>query len=155
MNFELESYDINYLKQYLKPYQIELIDKLLENNTSEEAIEKYLSANGPTNTIQFGGNGIERNPKPFNTKFREEFDKFICGHPDYKDFYPKVKEGTSIPVSAIISSIAAALGAKFGISAAMISPVIVLALSLLGTMSRRAYCSVRGYPINIEPEKKQ
>lgn len=55
MEFELESYDINILKKALKPYQISLIDSLLTNNTTDEAIEKYLTANGPDNTVQFGG----------------------------------------------------------------------------------------------------
>ena len=155
MEFELESYDINILKKALKPYQISLIDSLLTNNTTDEAIEKYLTANGPDNTVQFGGSEEKKDKHPFISTFRNEFDKFICGHPDYEKYYPKVKEGTSIQINALISAMSAAIGARIGISAAMISPVIVLALSLIGQMGRKTYCEIRGYPLKIIPEKSE
>lgn len=49
----------------------------------------------------------------------------------------------------------AAIGARIGISAAMISPVIVLALSLIGQMGRKTYCEIRGYPLKTIPEKSE
>ena len=154
MDFELESYDINVLNISLKPYQVQIIDDLLKNSTVEEAIEKFLTANGPTDTIQFGGIGDKKDKHPFIESFKNEFDKFICGDPEYENYYPKVKEGTGIPMQAIISGISAAIGAKMGINAAMISPVIVLSLSLLGTMGRKAYCKMKGFPVKVGPEEE-
>lgn len=155
MDFELESYDINVLKTSLKPYQVQIIDELLKSSTTEEAIEKYLTANGPSDTIQFGGTRSNKNKHLFIESFKNEFDKFICGDPEYESYYPKIKEGTSIQIQALISAISAAIGAKIGISAAMISPVIVLSLSLLGKMGRKAYCKMKGFPVEVGPKEEQ
>lgn len=151
MDFVIESYELDFLKKALKPYQVSIIDDLMTKYTVEDAIEKYLTANGPCNTVQFGGMGGNNN-HPFITNFKDEINKLICGHKDYEDFYSKIDKGTSIPIQALISAISAAIGAKIGINAAMISPVVVLCLSLVGKVGRNAYCKTKGYPLQIESQ---
>jgi hypothetical protein len=141
MNFELESYDIDELQKCLKPYQAKIIIELLKSNTPEQAIEIYLSAQGPTNTVPFGGSSASHDTKPFLNRFTDEFDKFICGHPDYSSFYTDLEKSSKSYSTSIISAISSAVGASLGLSAALITPVVVLSLSLLGTMGRKAYCA--------------
>jgi hypothetical protein len=145
MDFELESYDLNVLKNSLKTYQIKILDELMSKYDTEKAIEIYLSAHGPMNTVPFGGDSSCADTQPFLKRFKDEFDKFVCGHPDYEQFYPKVKATSANYSNIIIASISSAIGAKLGLSAAIISPVVVLSLSLLGTMGRKAYCANKGY----------
>lgn len=157
MEFELDNYDINTLKGNLKKYQIDIIEELLKENDVEKSIEIYLSANGPSTTIPFGGLPSQVNSKPFKDRFKEEFDKFICGHPDYAPFYPKLSKTAGNYSTLIISSISSAVGASLGLSAALISPAVVLALSLIGTMGRKAYCANKQHLLvtNAISEKKR
>ena len=108
MEFEFDDYDINHLKVNLKKYQISIIDELLKTNTADRAIEIYLSANGPSTTISFGGIPAITNSKPFTDRFKDEFDKFVCGHPDYSAFYPQVTKAAKNYTTMIIASISSA-----------------------------------------------
>ncbi|MGI6446826.1 MAG: hypothetical protein ACOX2I_14215 [Candidatus Ozemobacteraceae bacterium] len=141
MDFELDNYDYNSLKNCLKKYQVNILDEILKKNDMESAIEVYLSANGPSTTIPFGGQPSQENSKPFINRFKDEFDKFVCGHPDYAHLYPKVSKTAGNYSTMIVASISSALGATLGLSAALISPAVVLSLTLFGTMGRKAYCS--------------
>lgn len=121
----------------LKPYQRELIKNLVENYGEEVAIEKWLSANGPSDTIQFGGDG---NVEPFLQRFKDEFNKFICGHEDYKKERKEYETYGEEIRTMMVASIAGAIGAKIGIASAIISPIVVLSLYTVGKIGLNAYC---------------
>ena len=75
-------YELAELLTALKPYQAGAISELIEKHGEEEAAKLWLSANGPTDTQKFGGEG-SRYSEPFWDKFHEELRLVICGDKKY------------------------------------------------------------------------
>lgn len=123
----------------LKPYQTSSMAFLVENHDEEEAIKRWLSANGPTATIQFGGAG--NSPEPFFDRFKEEFRKFVCGDESYEKYREQLLAETPIAKSIYISCISAALGATLGYAATLLAPAVAVMLHIVGAMGVNAYCN--------------
>lgn len=121
----------------LKPYQREIITSLVKDYGEEDAIEKWLTANGPSEMVKFGGEG---NAKPFIDKFKIEMNKLICGHDDYKKERDEYKENGELVKSLLISSISSAIGSVIGVAGTVIAPVVVLTLYTVGKLGINAYC---------------
>ncbi|EOU1648715.1 MAG: hypothetical protein E7H79_01360 [Clostridium perfringens] len=137
---EIPNYELNEWLKELKPYQSEIVQELVDKYGVEEAIDKWILAKGPSNTVKFGGSGEESREK-FSKRYKNEINKFICGHPDYSDYrdeFGKINENAK---TAIVSTISAVIGSHLGVSGAILSPVIVLSLYLAGKMGVKAYCS--------------
>ncbi|GGG98772.1 hypothetical protein GCM10011416_16260 [Polaribacter pacificus] len=123
----------------LKVYQKNSIEQLVSEFGEEEAMEKWLSANGPKDNVPFGG--IQTNDsKPFLDKFKAEFKKFICNHPDYEEEHNKLNVESPVTKAIWISIISAALGATLGFAATLLAPVVAIMLSIVGKMGIKAYC---------------
>ncbi|NEW78733.1 MAG: hypothetical protein GZ086_04775 [Gelidibacter sp.] len=123
----------------LKAYQKNTIETLISEYGEEEAVEKWLSANGSKDNIPFGG--IQTNDtKPFLDKFKAEFKKFICNHPDYEEERKKLNMESPVAKAIWISVISAALGATLGFAATLLAPVVAIMLSIVGKMGLNAYC---------------
>lgn len=121
----------------LKKYQRDPLKNLVDEYGVEVAIDKCLFANGPSNTIKFGGQGEKRT---YKENFKIEVNKFICGHPDYqKDINELVQHG-EVAKTALIGSISAAVGAKLGIVSTVLVPATTLMLFTIGKMGINAYC---------------
>lgn len=123
----------------LKPYQRELITNLVDQYGVEEAINRWIIANGPANTVKFGGvaNGQDVS---FLDRFKDEINKFICGHPSYdkeREEYLNLNGGTK---AALVSALSSFLGDKLGASVTFIAPIVVLTLYLVAKMGKNAYC---------------
>lgn len=83
---EIESLSLNECYQYLKPYQRNIIEQLVEKYGIEKAAEEWINARGPMQTVTFGGVVEDaNNKKNYWNRFKNEFDKLICGHPDYQE----------------------------------------------------------------------
>ena len=136
---EIPSHPINEWISELKPYQSSSIFLLLETYEVEEVLQRWLSANGPTSTIQFGGNG--NSPVPFVDRFKEEFRKFICGDSSYDQYREKLLLESPVAKGMLISSISAALGATLGYAAALLAPAVAVMLHIVGAISVNAWCS--------------
>lgn len=120
----------------LKTYQKNSIETLITEYGEEVAVEKWLSANGPKDNIPFGG--VQSNDsKPFLDKFKTEFKKFICNHPDYEEERKKLNMESPVVKAIWISVISAALG----FAATLLAPVIAVMLSIVGKMGISAYCA--------------
>ncbi len=123
----------------LKVYQKKSIEKLVDEFGEEEAMGKWLSANGPKDNVPFGG--IQTNDsKPFLEKFKTEFKKFICNHPDYEEERKKLNVESPISKAIWISIISAALGATLGFAATLLAPAVAIMLSIVGKMGINAFC---------------
>jgi hypothetical protein len=146
MSFEVPNYSLEEWIGILKPYQKQAMDILLAANPHdlEKVAENYLSANGPTNTVPFGGAITDGNTKTFFNRFKAEFDKFVCGHEDYKQYYPQLEAKSADIRLLLVASISSAIGTVIGISGTLITPAIVLLLSIVGKMTRNAYCADKG-----------
>jgi len=123
----------------LKPYQSNSITMLVESHGYEEAIKRWLSANGPTSTIPFGGAG--NSPEPFFDRFKEEFRKFVCGDESYAKYREQILAETPIAKSIYISCISAALGATLGYAATLLAPAVAVMLHVVGAMGINAWCN--------------
>ena len=123
----------------LKPYQSSSMTFLIENYDAEEAIKRWLSANGPSSTIQFGGAG--NSPEPFFDRFKEEFRKFVCGDESYEKYRRQLLAETPIANTFYISCISAALGATLGYAATLLAPAVAVMLHIVGAMGVHAYCN--------------
>jgi len=143
MNFEIPNCTREEWMATIKPYQRDIITAMLASNSNdtEKTVAAYLSANGPENTKPFGGVVVDGSSKTFFDRFKDEFDKFVCGHNDYKQYYPKLETGTSNIQIMLVSSISAAIGSALGINASFLAPAVVLFLSVVGNMTRNAYCA--------------
>ncbi|MFD2599360.1 hypothetical protein ACFSQ3_10375 [Sphingobacterium corticis] len=123
----------------LKAYQKKSIEQLVDEFGEEEAMGKWLSANGPKDNVPFGG--IQTNDsKPFLDKFKTEFKKFVCNHPDYEEEREKLNIESPISKAIWISIISAALGATLGFAATLLAPVVAIMLSIIGKMGINAFC---------------
>lgn len=123
----------------LKQYQRNGIETLIENFGEEQAAEKWITSNGPTNNVPFGGE-VVRDTKPFFERFKAEFGKFICGHPDYEEYRKKLGTESPIIKSTYIAVISAALGATLGFTATLLAPAVAILLASVGKMGLNAYC---------------
>ncbi|MBS5787938.1 MAG: hypothetical protein KIC98_08505 [Clostridioides difficile] len=133
-------YELNEWLDELKPYQRNIVKNLVEKYGIEEAIDKWMIANGPESTVKFGGESNNTNEK-FSEKFKCEVNKFICGHPSYdkyRDEYSKISDSSK---TIAISSISSLIGSQLGVSATVLVPAVVLTLYLVGIMGKNAYCS--------------
>jgi len=137
-DFEIPVADIDEWLCVLKPYQISSLKTLIEESSLESAAEKWITAQGPSNTIMFGG---ERDTKPFWDNFKEEFRKFICDDESYIEERSALLAKTPVSKALMVSAISSAIGAKIGYAATLLAPAIVVLLYTIGKMSRNAYCN--------------
>lgn len=135
---EIPNYELDEWLSILKPYQRDIMTQLVSEYGEEKAIEKWLSASGPTSTVKFGGDG---NTKPFLDRYKIEINKLICGHPDYENERGEFNKENGKLKTVIVSSISSLIGSKLGVAATVLAPVIVLTLYTVGKMGVNAYCS--------------
>lgn len=137
---EVPNYELSEWLDVLKPYQGEIVKQLVEKYGAEEAIDRWISAKGPMNVVKFGGNGEDGREK-FAQRYKNEINKLICGHSDYSKErieFGKINESTR---ATIVSSLSSFIGSQLGVSGAILSPIIVLSLYLVGKAGVKAYCS--------------
>ena len=137
---EIPNVNISEWVAELKPYQSNSISLLLDTHTEEETIKLWLSANGPTANIPFGGANTPSSELFFD-RFKQEFRKFVCGDPAYESFREQLLAETPMAKSIYISTISAALGATFGYAATLLAPAVAIMLHLVGTMGINAWCN--------------
>ena len=138
---EIPKYELNEWIEVLKPYQQKIVLQLVNENGIEDAIDKWLEANGPCNTVKFGGVSENQGDK-FADRFKLEINKFICDHPSYEQYREEYSSFNSETKTVLVSSLSALLGSKLGVAASVLAPIVVLTLYLVGTMGKNAYCSV-------------
>ncbi|MBE7640976.1 hypothetical protein GUB10_11590 [Salegentibacter sp. BLCTC] len=137
---EIENIKLEDWLSELKNYQKTSIESLISNYGEDEAIVKWLSAEGPNDTVPFGGNNKKLDSEPFLNKFKDEFKKFICDHPDYSEERKKLKSQSNITNAIFISVISAALGATLGFAATLLAPAVAIMLAIVGRIGVNAYC---------------
>ncbi len=124
----------------LKKYQQDTFKQLVDLHGVEEATKLWISAQGPSSTVGFGG---ESNPQPFYDKFREEFRKLVCGDPAYEQVRQQLQREAPVVKNIYISMVSAALGASLGFTATLLAPAVAALLYLVGQMGLNAWCEVR------------
>jgi hypothetical protein len=150
--FDIPTKDLSFWLDGLKPYQRKDVLELIQIHGEEIAAEKWLSAYGFSNTIPFGG---QSDSKPFFAYFKEEFTKFICGHPDYEEQREKIKSQGEIVSAVTISYISIALSSKIGMTSALLSPAVALLLFTAGKIGLKAYCKTSNINLSKIGDKNE
>lgn len=131
--------DINEWIGEFEPYQTNTIASLLECHAPEEAMSMWLSANGPSLTMPFGGS-TEKTSEAFLDTFKTEFKKFICGDEEYAEERAKLRAEGPVAKSLFISVISAAIGATLGYTATLLAPAVAIMLHTVTTVGLKAWC---------------
>lgn len=141
---EIENLTLDKWYTCLKPYQKNMIEQLVSKYGEEKAAEEWLIARGPVQTVTFGGtpaNAAETTH--YWTRLKDEFDKLICGHPDYEKEQKKIlTAGKTIGLGSV-TALANWLSPVIGMSPSMLVPVLVLILHTTSKMGVNAYCSTK------------
>lgn len=130
----------------LKPYQRAIIEKLVAKYGEEGAAEQWLTSRGPCQTSTFGGSPQEQTqPLSYWSRFKTEFDKFICGHSDYdKEREKFISTGKPLGLAGV-TGISTWLGPLIGISPVLLVPAIALLLTATSKMGVKAYCATKSF----------
>lgn len=140
---EFENLTLEEWGQSLKPYQFNIILQLVRNYGEMEAAEKWINAKGPQETATFGDISNSLNTgKNYWYSLRDEFNKLICGHPDYtKEREKLISTGKIIGLGGV-SYISTLLSPIVGLSVPILTPAVMLLLHTAGKMGINAYCSM-------------
>ncbi|NIJ77542.1 hypothetical protein FHT08_002625 [Xanthomonas campestris] len=130
--------DVNVWLAELKPYQQQTLEVFLATDTIEASAERWLSSTGSPNIAPFGG---AADHKPFWSRFKDEFHRFICDDMAYVEERKALSSESSVAKAMMISVISAAIGATIGYSSTLLAPAVALLLCLVGKMGVNAYCS--------------
>ena len=143
---EIENIPLEDWLKPLKPYQRNFIEQLVAIYGEEKAAEEWINARGPMQTVTFGGVTEDaNNKKNYWNRFRNEFDKLICGHTDYQDEHDKfVNAGKPIGLGAV-TYIADWIAPAVGMSTAILIPAIALILNTTAKMGVKAYCATKQF----------
>ncbi len=137
---EIPNLELSEWLDELKMYQKVQIEELIKLDNEEIAAEKWLSANGPINTIQFGGRQNET--KPFYDNFKKEIAKFLCGHSDYEEQRKQLSSEAPITKVVLLTLVSGAVATQIGVLQSLIVPAVALILHLIGKMTIKAWCGV-------------
>ena len=144
----MENLPIHDLKEWmsvLEPYQRELLEQILKNHTEEEALDIWLTAVGPDNTASFGGNGKDGLLK----SFKLELYKFLSNDDEYKYEIKEFESYVTVTKILTVSFLSNMLSGRLGVASAVVSPLIVLVLGLIGKMGVKAYYNKLKEEINM------
>lgn len=133
----------------LKPYQKAIIEQLVSQYGEEKAAEEWLTAKGPIQTATFGGEQINTiDSKNYWNRLKDEFDKLICGHPEYEKEQKKLlAAGKSIGLGSV-TALSNWLSPIIGITSTLLVPTIILFLHVISKMGIKAYCSTKHFIVD-------
>jgi hypothetical protein len=141
MSFYIPEYEGDEISAVLKPYQRELIDKLLVQYDEEASAKIWLSSAGPLDLRQFGG-AQEDNGNEFFKRFRSEFHAYVCGHERYKDEREEFMKIAKPAASYVVTVISVAVAGVLGVAVGFIVPAVALLLKLVCRLGVNAWCEV-------------
>jgi hypothetical protein len=124
--------------------------KLIEKSSGDEAAKQMMiAAFGPARR-GFTGKGNGGGPGMY-ARLKVEFDKFMCGHPDYDADRKAILEPAKKNRVAIVVALAATIGSTLGVVAGLLTAPLVALLIAMGNVGRKAYCS----GVTFEPGKSK
>lgn len=144
---EIDNLSLDEWYTCLKLYQKNIIEQLVAKYGEERAAEEWLMARGPIQTATFGGVQTNNNESYWD-RFKNEFDKLICGHPDYENEQKKfMYAGKPIGLSSV-TALSTWLSPIICVSPAILVPAIILVLHTTSKMGIKAYCSTKHFAAN-------
>lgn len=123
----------------LKPFQKEVLLPLIDSVGEEEAARIWLAPK-TTEMKDFGGTSSD--PAPYFDRVISEIRKFICGDEKYNSEREKLTSGINKSATTTVAAISLAVGDVFGIAPALLTPIVVMILKMIGKIGVNAWCSV-------------
>lgn len=141
---EIDNLSLDEWFQCLKPYQRVVIEQLVSKYGEERGAQEWINARGPIQTATFGGDKNQSKETPnYWERLKTEIDKFICGHPDYKEEQSKfLAAGKTIGIGGV-TAFANWLSPIIGMAPPILVPPIALILYTISKMGTKAYCSTK------------
>ena len=124
----------------LKPFQKEILLPLINSVGEEEAARIWLAPKLANEMKNFGG--VQSNPAPFFDRVLSEIRMFICGDEKYKSEREKLIGGINKSASTTVSAISLAVGDVFGIAPALLTPIVIMILKMIGKIGVNAWCAI-------------
>ncbi len=124
----------------LKPFQKEILLPLINSVGEEEAARIWLAPKLSNEMKNFGG--VQSNPAPFFDRVLSEIRMFICGDEKYKSEREKLIGGINKSASTTVSAISLAVGDVFGIAPALLTPIVIMILKMIGKIGVNAWCAI-------------
>jgi len=124
----------------LKPFQKEILIPLINSVGEEEAARIWLAPKVPTEMTKFGGSSS--NPAPYFDRVISEIRMFICGDDKYKSEREKLIGGVQKSATTTVTAISFAVGDVFGVAPALLTPVVIMILNMIGKVGINAWCAV-------------
>jgi len=125
----------------LPVYQADIVEDLLKVKSPEDAATAWLEAS-TDNTSPFGGQ--HKAKRKYLEFLIVEVRKLLCGSPEYDNERNQLEKVAQSPVNktAIVSTVSAIIGAKVGLAATFIAPVIVIIFIMIAKISLNAWCAM-------------
>jgi hypothetical protein len=125
----------------IHPAYRDAINAMVAQGSPYETIATvWLSKAGPENTFSFGAGGAAGN---FFEQVKAEFNKLVCGDAEYEDLRKRAAEQWQKGGSYVSVAVAAFIGAKLGIAAAVLIPVIALLFAAASRIGLKAWCETK------------
>jgi hypothetical protein len=87
-------------------------------------------------------------------KLKHEFKVLVCtADKRYADLRKKLATSADKTQTAIVSAIAAAIAAQFGVVAGLLVPFVALCLIVLARTGKEAFCSTQGWTLPLKQGK--
>lgn len=118
--------------------RVPIMDLLEKGAGLEELSTILLSSPKIDNNAPFGGMGILKN---YAEEFRKEFGRFVCGDEFYADLRSQVSTSWEKGRTPVLVAISGVIGAQIGVAAAVLMPVVAVAVSILSQVGIRAWCN--------------
>lgn len=112
----------------LPPYQRRIVSTMLIGTDPLQAADTWLQASGPKDTAPFGAGAGRVNI--FLLNLMREMYKLICTNDGYATDREQLVSAATAGKSTFVAAIATALAPSLGAAAVVISPAIVLVLSV-------------------------
>lgn len=124
----------------LKPYQQKILLPLINSVGEEEAAKIWLLPDIENQSVSFGGG--ENQQDPYFDRLIQEIRKLICGDETYKEDREKIIEKANTSALIVVSGISGLMGDVFGVAPALLTPVVIIILSMISKVGINAWCTV-------------
>lgn len=106
----------------------------------QDIAHTLLASIGPADNAPYGV--VDPTKSDYWLAVKAEVGKFVCGDPGYADLRKQVEAGWEKGKTWIVGAVAAFVGSSIGVAAAVILPVVAIALALVARVGVRAWCQV-------------
>lgn len=125
----------------LPPYQANVINELLKENSLERTAEIWAEYS-IENTSPFSAGKADT--PTYVKEIKKEFKKFICGDTKYESNRKEIESKVGITENPIIiSSISSMIGNQIGLAGSFVAPVLVLLIKSILDISINAWCNIQ------------